>query len=380
MRLLHFADLHLGMTNFGHIVPSAGIHSRIVEYMNAMDQLCDVAENSNLDLIVFAGDAFRSRTPNPTLVTLLAHRIRRLADVAPMIMIVGNHDRQRVGMKQHSIAIFDNLGSRHPIVVSDSVDAYYVLDGLVVITLPWMYEWGGSGGIASTLESVYGLIDKYDEHMKVLLGHCTVETATIGPHTFGDDSAVFPLEAFCEEDLDYVALGHIHQSQCLCSDPPVIYSGSIQRVDWAERDYDHGFVVVDISDGYTDCVFHKLDIRPMVQLDLEYSDMIDCIREVKSTLGGAIVRVHIADVPDRITNDRVRRLVLGELESVHECEIDGIFPARERTYRQSAMPSTVVAMDVEDTMMWYIRDTYGGERATQLQRAALKLMAEVDGQ
>ena len=47
--------------------------------------------------------------------------------------------------------------------------------------------------------------------------------------------------------FDYVALGHIHKHQCLIASPPVVYPGSLQRVDFSEEDDRKGFCVVDID-------------------------------------------------------------------------------------------------------------------------------------
>ena len=44
--------------------------------------------------------------------------------------------------------------------------------------------------------------------------------------------------------FDYVALGHLHRFQNVNGShfPPVVYSGSIERVDFGERKEEKGFV------------------------------------------------------------------------------------------------------------------------------------------
>ena len=47
--------------------------------------------------------------------------------------------------------------------------------------------------------------------------------------------------------FEYVALGHIHKTQVLVETPPVVYSGSMQRVDFSEEKDPKGFYVVDVD-------------------------------------------------------------------------------------------------------------------------------------
>ena len=67
--------------------------------------------------------------------------------------------------------------------------------------------------------------------------------------------------------LDYVALGHIHKPQNLNegAHPPVIYPGSIERVDLGEAEDKKYFIVAEVQRGSTQVSWRELkEVRPFV--------------------------------------------------------------------------------------------------------------------
>ena len=78
--------------------------------------------------------------------------------------------------------------------------------------------------------------------------------------------------------FDYVALGHIHKYQDLHkgSMPPVVYSGSLERIDFGEEHETKGFVIgsIDIekdnpSERTTRFEFIPVAARPFVTIEVE---------------------------------------------------------------------------------------------------------------
>ena len=58
---------------------------------------------------------------------------------------------------------------------------------------------------------------------------------------------MFPAQFFARPEFEYVALGHVHKDQVLIESPPVIYSGSLERVDFGEKNDIKGFYVIEIE-------------------------------------------------------------------------------------------------------------------------------------
>ena len=109
IRLLHFADLHIGMENYGKLDPATGISSRIKDFLDRLDEVVAFATEYDADLVLFAGDAFKTRDPDPTQQREFAKRLKQLADRVPVFMLVGNHDIPGLAARATSIDIFRTL-------------------------------------------------------------------------------------------------------------------------------------------------------------------------------------------------------------------------------------------------------------------------------
>src|SRR5439155_4728802 len=97
----------------------------------------------------------------------------------------------------------------------------------------------------------------------VLLGHCHLFGAEIGAERWlvvGEDPMV-SVGALRHPNVDYVALGHIHRKQLVPGDPPIAYSGSINRVDFSEEDEAKGFWIADVHPGRAEPTFVEVKAR-----------------------------------------------------------------------------------------------------------------------
>ncbi|MFM8893675.1 MAG: exonuclease SbcCD subunit D, partial [Planctomycetia bacterium] len=87
MRFLHTADWHLGRIFGGFDMLPVQQH--------ALDGLVDIARDAGPQAIVVAGDVYDRAVPPEDAVHLLDDVLARLAEVAPVLLIAGNHDSGR---------------------------------------------------------------------------------------------------------------------------------------------------------------------------------------------------------------------------------------------------------------------------------------------
>jgi exonuclease SbcD len=107
-----------------------------------------------------------------------------------------------------------------------------------------------------------------------------------------------PISMLTRPCFDYVALGHVHRHQNLnpSNQPPVIYPGSIERVDFSEEKEDKGYVLVDLERGSTKWEFCPLPVRPFRTIEVDVSEAA----EPQSSLIKAVGKKNIKDAVVRL--------------------------------------------------------------------------------
>ena len=282
MRILHFADAHIDMANYGRHDPETGLPLRVLDFLKSLDAIVDAAINERVELVIFAGDAYKDRSPAPTFQREWGRRIIRLSQARiPTLLLVGNHDLSPAVGRAHAIHEFDTLQVPYVRVLSrPELLRPADLWGLPVqvIAMPWIsrsglmasMEMGAAepGEVFLNIESriselVEGWLKEVDPNLPTILtAHASVQGATFGSERMvmlGSD-LVLPTSLVKDPRLDYVALGHIHKPQDVNqgAHPPVIYPGSIERVDFGEAADDRFFIVADVTRGKTKVEWRKL--------------------------------------------------------------------------------------------------------------------------
>jgi exonuclease SbcD len=324
MRILHFADAHIDIASQRRRDPVTGLPYRVLDFLKALDTIIDTAINEKVDLVLFAGDAYKDRTPVPTYQREWGRRIMRLSQAGiPTLLLVGNHDLPPAKERANALQEFDTLAVPHIKVLSNPCflgpDDLESLP-LQVIALPWISRSGrmamqseegeSSEDVYEKLEELSsGLVTHWIENADpsiplILTAHGMVQGAELGSErtiSLGSD-LVFPGALVKDPRLAYTALGHIHKYQDLNAgnQPPVIYSGSIERVDFGEVNDEKGFVIATVEPGKPTRVERRVlkgrkFIDRAIQLDTT-EDIINRLPAVippSSELDGVIFRLNM---------------------------------------------------------------------------------------
>src|SRR4028119_1811843 len=347
IKILHLSDIHMGSGfSHGRINPSTGLNTRLEDFVNTLSKCIDRAiglcpHSTNPDPVgpvLVGGDAFPDATPPPYVQEAFASQFRRLVDAQiPTVLLVGNHYQHSQGQGGASLCIYRTLGVPG-FIVGDSIDTHCIQtrNGCVqVITLPWLTRSTlltrpETEGLAlaevnelltqrldPVLEAEIRRLDP--EVPTVLLAHLMADRANLGAERFLAVGKGFtiPLSMLTRPCFDYVALGHVHRHQNLnkSNDPPVIYPGSIERVDFSEEKEDKGYVLIELERGRVQWEFCPLPVRVFRTIEVDVSDAAD----PQAALFKAIGKKDIKDAVVRLIY-KLRSEQLDEIEtaSIHQ--------------------------------------------------------------
>src|SRR5687767_11208889 len=107
IKLIHLADVHIGMENYGRLDPATGLSTRVQDFLDTLDEAIDRAVAEGVDVVAVAGDIYRTRDPSPTHQREFARRILRLTrENVQVVLVAGNHDIPMATGRATSVDIF----------------------------------------------------------------------------------------------------------------------------------------------------------------------------------------------------------------------------------------------------------------------------------
>lgn len=264
--------------------------SRFEECVRVHAWIAEDIRERDVDLVLHAGDVFE-RKSTPTERRAVADWLRSVADVAPVVIVRGNHDA--LG----DLPLLERLRTRHPITVVEDARVVHVA-GAAVACLAWprksailaqaqLTQAEGELAAGDALRSVLrGLGQQLAAHdgPRILLAHAMVSGSrtSTGQPLVGCDLEL-GLDDLQLVGADAYALGHIHKGQGwelprpadrqrhAPVPAPVLYPGSPRRTAFGEVEA-KGYTLLEVGPDHR--AHHRLietPCAPMVLVQGEYS-------------------------------------------------------------------------------------------------------------
>lgn len=355
IKILHFSDLHIGVESYGSTDPETGLSTRLQDILNVFDQVVDYALEEQVNLVIFTGDAYKSRDPSQTQQREFAKRIKRLSLAGiPTFLLVGNHDLPNAIGRATTLEIFHTLAVNN--IHVGNRPAIHVIETssgpVQIAALPWprrnallsKIENKGLSIEESTeklqqilTETIASLARSADPHIPTILAaHASVANAKVGSERsmlLGQDPVLLTSNLTILP-FDYIALGHIHKAQILGECPPVAYSGSLERIDFNEEKDEKGFYILDINNSQepgarcTAFHFQPVSARKFITIEVDIESgtsnpmdlVINAIAKYEHQIKDAIIRV-IVHMPDQLEGQLQENDIRKALKAAHYLNI-----------------------------------------------------------
>lgn len=282
-RLLHTSDWHLGRSLYGH--------RRYAEYEAFLDWLVGAIERARVDVLLLAGDVFDSTTPSTQAQALYYRFLGQVirAGLRQVVIIAGNHDSSTLlaapaeilkTLDIHVLGMISPDGANEIVILKDENK----MPRIIVAAVPYPRDRDlREASVGESFEDKERkLLEAVREHYRqvalgaevaaeifekrpplVAMSHLfvlegrTVEGDGVGALHVGSLGQV-PADIF--SGFDYVALGHLHQSQIVGGDPTRRYSGSPFHFSFSEGSKSKSVTLVDFQPGLTTPIISTLEV------------------------------------------------------------------------------------------------------------------------
>ena len=281
MKILHTSDWHLGQTLHQY--------ERGYEHARFLDWLLEQLEAEQVDALLIAGDLFDHTNPSAAsqrqLYDFLTRARARVPQLA-IVMIAGNHDSPgRIEAPGPLLSLFDAsaIGAvgrpADGAGDADDEDSAAQLERLILplkdrngavaawcIAMPFLRPADLPRVATSETEALdsyqAGMAQLYRQAWQrvqarrqpgqavVAMGHCHMRGGQVSEESerrlvIGGAEAL--PSALFDPGIAYVALGHLHLAQRVGGDPTRRYCGSPLPLSFAEVDYPHQVLLVELS-------------------------------------------------------------------------------------------------------------------------------------
>ena len=378
-RIAFASDLHVD--SYGQrIDPETRLNARLVDFLKTTAFVAEDAVRRECVALAILGDFTERRHPAPWLVS----RIRSALAGGPdrQIYLRGNHDGEVAGGS--IVSVLDDGQGKDAVRTGVSRPGLEVVAfDLVLACIPhldrhWLRAQPGFETVPDAdlfrilaeqfVTMAAGLYAEarrdYPDAACVLVCHATLSGGRMNETQqafLGDLSLVVDSRALQSIGFEAVVAGHLHRHQLVIpGEHPVLYTGSVERVDFGEALEQKGFIVADVAPGRFDWEFVETPARRFVTLTSPRPDDAFNVQD-------AVVRA--IDVDPDVDGAELRRVL----------EADGAFEIQE--IRRARPESTVAvgglseSLSADQALAAYFTDTPDAEPIVARGREILTAVA-----
>ena len=371
MKIITFADAHIGISTYSTIDPKTNLNTRVLDSLNGIDQIINYAEENNIKYILFAGDMFKNALPSPTLVREINKRIKASAEKGiKWIIQDGNHDVSPLETAKSALDPLSTLKVEN--VEHTRFEKTYMIDNNIrVLVLPTY----------TIQEEVENILSKYNDNIKtIVMGHFTSLNAKLNDWLIASNEDAIDIKIFQKPNILAVVLGHLHKHQILNTNPLSYYCSSTIRTDFNEEHDKKGFVVLDIDNNYNvSYIFKEIKTQEFlsVKMDLVGEDdaqanVMAYLNHIKNDLNDKVVRVQLTLDKENNINDNEILEFLKNNNVSYIANISKIFD-REQLIRNKDINEQITE---EEALREYFKDNSDKDEIIKLGISIINEMKE----
>lgn len=389
-------DTHFGAAySLGKIDPSTQLNSRLMDFSDTFNRIIDTFLSKGVTVAVLTGDIFETRHPTASQLKTFSQCLSRAISkgIEHIVIVVGNHDQQR-HVKTSTVDLYHEL-HLNSVHVFASIGSYKLDDSTDLILVPYRdRRMIGGKSSADAISKLQNRIDSVASNLTgntILVGHLMLEedTINVGPDEFSLSELMIPLEVF--DDLDIVIMGHVHKPGVVSKKKPVIlYSGSMEKVSFGERDHDKSTIVIDTDTMEVEIV--STEVRDLYNITLDYSgyskplksgvmkrliadiNLFDIKNKIEDSITKVSVKVKDVDLY-YIKQNEIKNLINGK--GVHNCSGIYITAVNSRQLRNSKINESLESKRAITSFINSLNESK--EMKQRLLTGAKQVIKDVDG-
>lgn len=280
LKILHTADWHLGK--------KLDYFSRLEEQKQVLNEICEIADDQQVDVVIIAGDLFDTFNPPVEAIDLFYSTLKRLSKNGqrPVIAIAGNHDSpDRIDVPNplaiecgiifmgYPNAVVSPITIENGFTITKTDKGFFEIQlpkfdfPLRIIATPYANEmrlkqYLGSENREDQLNEVLkstwtSLADQYCDnsganilttHLYMLKRGGEILEEPDGEKPIMVGNADFIYSDCIPSQIQYTALGHLHRYQNISNkDKPVVYSSSPLPYSFSEAGQEKKVVIIEAS-------------------------------------------------------------------------------------------------------------------------------------